>query len=172
MTKIFLSLGSNIEPVANLRSAVQLLTGLGQVVAVSSVWQSAAVGYEDQPDFLNAAVMMLGDLTPAMVYRDWIQLIENKLERRRDPLNKNAPRTIDVDLSLYGDATLEVLGRAIPDEDILTRPFVAVPLAEVDGEFTHPQFGRSLRDIAHGFEAAKLTRRTDISLDEGGPSSM
>ena len=164
MTKIFLSLGSNIEPMMNLTAAIGLLSELGQVVAVSSAWQSAPVGFTAQPDFLNAAVLMESDMTPAAIYRDWIRPVEERLHRRRDPLNKNAPRTIDVDLALYGCETLDVLGHSIPDPEILTRPFVAFPLAELDGDFIHPVFQRSLRDIAASLPSNDLRQRVDVSL--------
>jgi 2-amino-4-hydroxy-6-hydroxymethyldihydropteridine diphosphokinase len=165
MTKIFLSLGSNIQPTTNLQSAVRLLDELGDLVAVSSVWQSAPVGYTSQPDFFNAAVAMCSEISPADVYRDWIEPIEAQLARCRDPNNKNAPRTIDVDLSLYGEAQMNVLGHSIPDPDLLSRAFVAVPLAELDGDFVHPSIGRSLGDIANEMTTTGLIRRDDIDLN-------
>lgn len=166
MTKIFLSLGSNIRPAANLQSAVRLLAKLGDLVAVSSVWQSAPVGYAPQPDFFNAAVAMDGELSPEDIYRDWIDPIETQLARCRDPNNKNAPRTIDVDLSIFGGEQIDVLGHSIPDPDLLTRAFVAVPLAELDGDFVLPTIGRSLRDIANEITTKGLTRRDDIDLSK------
>jgi 2-amino-4-hydroxy-6-hydroxymethyldihydropteridine diphosphokinase len=166
MIKIFLSLGSNIAASSNLQAAVTMLATRGNLIGVSSVWQSPAIGFVQQDDFLNAAVMMESDISASGVYCEWIAHVERALKRDRDPLNKSAPRTIDVDLSLYGDRVISVLGRQIPDPDILTRPFVAIPLAELDAQFVHPTRQLSLADIAASFEnnGGALVRRDDLDL--------
>jgi 2-amino-4-hydroxy-6-hydroxymethyldihydropteridine diphosphokinase len=152
--RVFLCLGSNIEPETNLPAAVRELQRFGTVANVSQVWQTAPVGYAEQADFLNAAVLLETSLSAEELRRDVIPEIEAKLHRVRDPHNKNAPRTIDIDIALYGREVLDVAGRRIPDPDILSRPFVAVPLAELDADYVHPETGTTLREIADGLEAA------------------
>ncbi|HIF32751.1 MAG TPA: 2-amino-4-hydroxy-6-hydroxymethyldihydropteridine diphosphokinase [Planctomycetaceae bacterium] len=166
MTKIFLSLGSNIAATCNLPAAVRLLSNRGNLLAISSVWQSPAVGFPDQDDFLNAAVMLESDVSASGVYQEWIADVENQLDRERDPNNKNAPRTIDVDLSLYGNRVLTVLGHQIPDPDILTRHHVAIPLAELDAMFVHPSCRLTLAEIAASLQntGGALIRRDDVDL--------
>jgi 2-amino-4-hydroxy-6-hydroxymethyldihydropteridine diphosphokinase len=171
--KIFLSLGSNIDPAANLVAAVQTLARLatarhGIVHAVSSVWQSAPVGFLAQADFLNAAILIEADVSAEEVFQTWITSVEKQLDRQRDPANRNAPRTIDVDLSLYGELVSVVRGHSVPDPEILTRPFLALPLAELDPTFQHPTERRSLADIAAKFkDQAALVLRSDVDLTVG-----
>ncbi|MCA9039838.1 MAG: 2-amino-4-hydroxy-6-hydroxymethyldihydropteridine diphosphokinase [Planctomycetaceae bacterium] len=164
--KACLSLGSNIEPELNLPRAVELLKVYGDVRAVSAVWQSAPVGDTNQADFFNAAVLLETELSPTQLKRDGLQKIETALNRVRDPKNKNAARTIDLDLSLYNDEVFELEGRSIPDPDILKRPFVAVPLAELEPDYVHPVEQLTLREIAERFNLSEwgMTRCDEISL--------
>lgn len=163
---VFLSLGSNIEPEKNLPAAVRELERYGNVLAVSQVWQSAPVGFSAQADFLNGAVLLETMLSPAELRGIAIPDIEAKLHRVRDPNNKNAPRTIDIDIALYNRDVIEIDGRRIPDPDIRSRPFVAVPLAELDPDYVHPETGTTLREIAAGLEAAAggMKLRNNVSL--------
>ncbi|MBW3543245.1 MAG: 2-amino-4-hydroxy-6-hydroxymethyldihydropteridine diphosphokinase [Planctomycetes bacterium] len=163
--RAYLSLGSNIDPERNLPAAASLLARYGRVLAVSSVWQSAPAGFAEQPDFLNAAVLLETDLSPEEIVDSTIPAIESALGRVREPDNKNASRTIDVDLSLYDRLVENRGGRELPDPDVLTRPFVIVPLAEVAPNYVHPMDGRTLAEIAAGFDqAADLRRREDVEL--------
>jgi 2-amino-4-hydroxy-6-hydroxymethyldihydropteridine diphosphokinase len=166
VNRAYVSLGSNIEPESNLPAAVRLLTGLGRVAAVSRVWQSAPVGDVNQPDFCNAAVLLETDLDAEALCVE-LRRIESRLGRIRDPHNKNAPRTIDLDLSLFNDDVREVGGRNIPDPDILTRSFVAGPLAEIAPEAVHPVMQTSLAEIAAAILPRTVLRlRTEIVLQK------
>lgn len=165
MHRAYIGLGSNIDAAQNLPAAVDELAGLGSVAAVSSVYGSVALGDPHQPDYLNAAALLLTDLTADQLFRE-LHAIESRLGRVRDPANKNAPRTIDLDLVLYDDAVLTVDHRRIPDPDILERPFLAVPLAEVDGGFVHPETGEPLTVIAERVRQREpqITPRPDVVL--------
>ncbi|MEZ6047038.1 MAG: 2-amino-4-hydroxy-6-hydroxymethyldihydropteridine diphosphokinase [Planctomycetaceae bacterium] len=149
--RAFISLGSNIEPEQNLPRAVELLAQSGDVIAKSNVWQSAPVGDVHQADFYNAAVLIETTLSP-VVLKESLRQIESQLKRVRDPHNKNAARTIDLDLSLYDQETIMVENRPIPDPDILKRPFVAIPLAELDSDYLHPVEQVTLQKIASRFD--------------------
>lgn len=150
LNRAFLCLGSNIQPEVHLPAAVSWIAELGRVAGCSQVWESAAVGDRNQPDFCNAAVLLETSLTAESLCAPGgpLRQIESALGRRRDPLNKNASRTIDLDLVLFNEDCLRLLHREIPDPDILTRPFVAVPLAEIAPDYVHPATGRTLREIA------------------------
>ncbi|HEV8001967.1 MAG TPA: 2-amino-4-hydroxy-6-hydroxymethyldihydropteridine diphosphokinase [Planctomycetaceae bacterium] len=162
--RAYLSLGSNIEPEQNLPAAVRALTAFGRVMAVSSVWESAPLG-SSGANFLNGAVLLETQLSPAEIYQQAIAAIERQLGRVRDPLNKNAPRTIDVDLSLFNRDVFEWAGHRVPDPDIVKRPFVAVPLAELDPDYVHPTEGRRLADIAASWTSnSGLVGRPDVRL--------
>lgn len=160
--RMAISLGSNIHPVQNLKAAVRELAGFGNITKVSSVWESPPAGFADQPNFLNAAIVLETYLTPAELKQTVLGPIEDQLHRVRDPNNVNAPRTIDLDLSIVIMPTqTEVL-----DGDILTRNFVAVPLAEILPDFRHPETGQTLAEIAAALEStcASLIPRPDCDL--------
>jgi 2-amino-4-hydroxy-6-hydroxymethyldihydropteridine diphosphokinase len=174
--RAYLSLGSNIKPEHNLPAAVHELRAFGRVLAVSSVWESPPFAADVTTDrttrpagsnFLNAAVLLETDLSPRDLYDQAIAAIEQRLGRIRDPHDKNAPRTIDIDLSLFNHHVLEFAGRRIPDPDIVKRPFVAVPLAELEPDYVHPTEGRRLADIASRCASnSGLRPRPDVRLEE------
>lgn len=161
----YLSLGSNIEPDRCLPAAVALLARYGRVSAVSTVWQTAPVGFADQPDYLNAAVLLETPLSAQALREQAIAHIEGELGRVRTE-NKNAPRTIDIDIMLFNDAVLNVGQRRIPDPEVLERPFVAIPLAEIAPDTVHPETGKTLKEIASQFDpdASGMMRRNDVIL--------
>jgi len=103
-----------------------------------------------------------------------IDRIEEELGRRRGP-NKNAPRTIDLDVILYGDQVLGLRGREIPDPDLLRYPHIARPAADIAPDWVHPQTSDSLRAIADRIPQRGISPRPDIVLDgrtapQGDPS--
>jgi 2-amino-4-hydroxy-6-hydroxymethyldihydropteridine diphosphokinase len=164
--RAYLSLGSNIEPEFNLPRAVVLLRGAGRLLAASSVYQTEPVGRRDQPAFLNAAILLLTDLTAAALKRDVIDPIENELGRVRDPLDKDAPRTIDIDISLWNDEVTSAPHRPIPDPGVVRFAHVAVPLAEIAPDYVHPVAGKTLAAIARGLVAGSppAQLRQDVCL--------
>jgi 2-amino-4-hydroxy-6-hydroxymethyldihydropteridine diphosphokinase len=164
--RAYLALGSNIAAETNLPAAVERLADYGRVKRVSTVWESRPVGDTDQPNFLNAAVLLETSLSAEELKRVAIAEIERCLQRVRDPQNKNAARTIDIDIALFNQDVLSLGENRIPDPDILTRPFLAVPLAELDPEYVHPTDGQTLHAIAEGFEDGSLIARADVQLRE------
>jgi 2-amino-4-hydroxy-6-hydroxymethyldihydropteridine diphosphokinase len=170
MNRAYLVLGSNIDPARNLPRAVALLAKAGHIRAASSVYETAPVGRSDQAPFLNAAVLLETRLTPAVLKGDIILRLEERLGRVRDPADRNAPRTIDVDIVLWNDLVGEILGRPVPDPDILRHAHVAVPLAEIAPDLIHPANSERLADIAHRLAAAASpppARRPDVRLLPG-----
>jgi 2-amino-4-hydroxy-6-hydroxymethyldihydropteridine diphosphokinase len=164
----YLMLGSNIEPERNLRAAVRHLSRFGCIRAVSAVWETAPIGFPDQPNYLNAAVLLETGLSPLALREEAIVSIEAALGRVRTK-NKYAPRTIDIDIMLFNDEVLQIGHRHIPDLEVLERPFVAVALAEIAPDYKHPQTGETLQEIARGFSLASsnMQRRDDIHLAQG-----
>jgi len=150
--RIFITIGSNIDPERHLPEAVKRLAGEIRVVGVSRVYETAPVGATG-PNFLNAAVMAETDTPPALFKFGLLRPIEALLGRVRTD-DKNAPRTIDLDIALYGQLTLDDPrnGIRLPDPDILTRAHVALPLADLDPNFVHPVTGETLGRIAARFK--------------------
>jgi 2-amino-4-hydroxy-6-hydroxymethyldihydropteridine diphosphokinase len=163
-----LSLGSNIEPERNLLAAVQELARFGRVVRVSSVWQSPAEGETGWPDFLNAALWLETPLSAAELKKTAIAAVEARLGRVRS-LDRNAPRTIDIDIMLFDQERLTLGRRRIPDPEVYERPFVAIPLAEIAPDYLHPETGETLASIAARFDpvAARMRLRQDVILSGG-----
>ncbi|MBN1439958.1 MAG: 2-amino-4-hydroxy-6-hydroxymethyldihydropteridine diphosphokinase [Anaerolineales bacterium] len=159
---VWLLLGSNIDPERNLRSALCAIAERETVLAVSSVWQSPPADGSDQPDYFNAAALIRTAKTPAELFLRLIAPIERRLGRRRgaDPF---AARTIDIDLSLYDDFLGEAGGKPLPHPDVLKRPYVALPLAEISPDIPHPATGEPLRAIAERLRDGTVRRREDIS---------
>lgn len=172
LERVFIALGSNIDaPLAktgdyrehNLRRAVQLLAERCRLLAVSPVYETLPVGTIDQPNFLNAAALIETDLSPAALKADVLQVVERSLGRRRTT-DRNAPRTIDLDIALYGRRVTEVGDRRIPDPEILRYAHLARPLADLAPTLTHPETGETLGEIALLLGDTGLTPRPDIVL--------
>lgn len=166
--KAFVSLGSNIEPEKNLPLAVERLAKIGEILAVSMVYQNPAVGPTPQPDFLNAAVLIDTDLEPLEIWAE-LREIEAALGRVRSE-DKYAPREIDLDLCLLGDWVFESRELTLPDPGLLLRPHLIVPMAELAPDFRHPLSGESLAQIADRLRMdAQLTPRPDVALKVNPP---
>jgi 2-amino-4-hydroxy-6-hydroxymethyldihydropteridine diphosphokinase len=159
-----LLLGSNISPEFHLPAAVERIGALGTVARLSDVWQSAPVGYIDQPDFFNTALLLDTDLSREDL-RQQLRRIEDSLGRVRDPSNKNAPRTIDIDIAMWG--IHGDIASFWTDPDIAQRLFAAVPFAAIVPN--SPIGGERLIDIAERLrardaETLRLVHRPDIRL--------
>ena len=159
----FISLGSNIEPDLNLPLAIQKLSRLGKILAVSGVYQNPALGPSQRPDFLNAAVLMETEYQ-ALGLRHELRTIESELGRVRTE-DKYAARTIDLDLCLFNKLIIHSPEFELPDPGIFERAHLAVPLGDLDPGFKHPITDETLDLIASRIRSeAELTPREDIAL--------
>ena len=130
-TKCYMSLGSNMgNREENLRKAVRLLQKSGRIsdIKASSIYETEPVGYADQDFFLNICISFDTDLEPLELL-DLSQSIEQELKRVR--LIKNGPRTIDLDILLYGDEKIDHPRLKVPHERMFERAFVLIPLSEL-----------------------------------------
>jgi 2-amino-4-hydroxy-6-hydroxymethyldihydropteridine diphosphokinase len=160
LTLAYVSLGSNIEPEANLRKAIELLRTKVTVKQVSSAYRTAPQGYTEQADFLNMAVCIETTFAALTLKEQVLDWIERELGRVRDPHNKNAPRPIDLDISLWDDAAFEYGAKPwhVPDPDIVRFAHVAIPLAEIAPDYVHPVEQATLAEIAARFEGDRFER--------------
>jgi 2-amino-4-hydroxy-6-hydroxymethyldihydropteridine diphosphokinase len=143
-----ISLGSNVNKEENLPEAVSQLARMCTLVSVSSVFETMPVGSEDQPVFWNAAALIETELSPSQLKKLVLVTIENNLGRVR-LVDKNAPRTIDADLTLYNQEIIHLdTGRSIPDPDLLRFAHVALPVAELLPDEPHPVTGKPFAQIA------------------------
>lgn len=160
---VFIEVGSNLDPEANIPAGLSELTRLGKIVKISTAYENPAVGPPDQPDFVNLAVLLRTELSPGEL-RAGLREIEAKQGRVRSP-DRFAPREIDLDISLYGSLILGGTDFSYPDPEILKRVYLAQTLAELDPNFVHPLTGETLSQIAEKTRSAQnsLTPRPDIT---------
>lgn len=147
--RAFLGLGSNVgDSRALLAAAVADLEGTPgvQVVGLSRVYRTAAVGFEDQPDFLNIVVQVETSLGPFDLL-DEAQRLEREAGRERTV--RWGPRTLDVDLLWYDDLLIDEERLQVPHPRMEERRFVLEPLAELDPHLVLPS-GRSVREALAG----------------------
>ena len=151
MTVAYVGMGANLgEPRAQLLAAWDALGRIAdtRTIARSSLYRSAPIGYAEQPAFLNC-VAKLETALPAHALLAQLQQIERNLGRVRS--FRNAPRTIDLDLLLYGSETIETPGLTLPHPRMHERAFVLVPLLELDAGAMIPGRGKAaelLRGLA------------------------
>ena len=136
--RVYLGVGSNIHPQENLPKAINLLRKEVIIDKISSVYQTQAVGSKG-PDFLNAAVLIRTKLTCEQLKKTVIRDIEDTLGRIRTE-DKNAPRTIDIDILIEDDE--------LYDEDIWEQSHLAIPLAELYPDYMHPITKEPLYQVA------------------------
>jgi 2-amino-4-hydroxy-6-hydroxymethyldihydropteridine diphosphokinase len=135
-------LGSNLQdPAANVRAGFEELAMLPdtRLARVSSLYRSAPVGYLDQPDFTNAVAQIETALPPRALL-DQLLAIERRYGRVRD--FANAPRTLDLDILLYGECIVQQPALTIPHPRMHERAFVLIPLAEIAQDAVIPGRGR------------------------------
>lgn len=144
----YIGLGSNIEPRARyIERAINALSGHKriEVVRVSSVYQTAAIGGpEGQPDFLNAVARINTSLEPEGLL-DVLQAIERELGRKRTTVW--GPRTIDLDILLYGEEIISTDRLMVPHPLMHERRFVMQGLAEIAPDVVHPIIQMSAQTI-------------------------
>lgn len=160
---VYIGIGSNIEPERNIPRALDLLARKTDLVAVSPFYRSAALNRPEQPPFLNGACCVATTLSPRALKTDVLRAIEATLGRVRCE-DKYAARSIDLDILLYGKEVCDEENLKIPDPDIRTRPFVAVPLLALSPDAVLPDTGERLADlpVAHCEDILEM----DIGLSE------
>lgn len=127
----YIGLGANLnDPIAQVKAGIDALAALPrtQLIARSSLYRTAPVGYADQPDFINAVAA----IDTALSARELLDaLLATELAHGRARAFANAPRTLDLDVLLYGDAQVHEAGLTIPHPRMHERAFVLAPLAEI-----------------------------------------
>jgi len=151
MPVAYVSLGANLPspagpPDVTLAAALARLGSLGRITARSSLYSTAPVGFSDQPRFLNAAAALETSLSPLELLGAFLT-IEQEFGRDRLNAIPNGPRTLDLDLVLYGDLVLSEAALEIPHPRFAERAFVLVPLHQIAPDLHDPRSGRSVADL-------------------------
>ena len=142
--------GTAGPPDATLAVAAVRLESLGRVSARSSLYSSAPVGYADQPRFFNAAAALETELTPFELLGALL-IIEKDFGRNRVLGFQNGPRTLDLDILLYGDYVIGGATLEVPHPRLAERAFVLVPLNEIVPEALEPRTARTVSQLLQSF---------------------
>jgi dihydroneopterin aldolase/2-amino-4-hydroxy-6-hydroxymethyldihydropteridine diphosphokinase len=151
MERVFVSVGSNIDPENNVRKAVRLLDARTHIRAISTVYLTDPIGRPGQPPYYNCMLEIETGTPPLDLKRTVLRHIEDSLGRARNK-DKFAPRTIDLDLILYDDITMAGEELTLPDPDILQRPFLVLSLYELAPDLVLPGSGARIADVAAGIQ--------------------
>jgi 2-amino-4-hydroxy-6-hydroxymethyldihydropteridine diphosphokinase len=142
--RVYVSVGANVAPERSI------LDGLGQLArrvhftAISTFFRTPAIGRPDQEDYLNGVVALETDLEP-LALKEVLRSVERAMGRVRTD-DAYAPRTLDLDILLYGNRVFKETGLEIPDPDIAARPFLAAGLIELNPSLTLPGDSRRLAE--------------------------
>ena len=140
---VFIGIGSNIgDSVTIVEEAIHAIGAIRQckLLGRSSLYRSAAIGDIPQDDFINAAVKIETTLEPLALLLE-LQAIEHAYYRNRDNEQRWGPRTLDLDIILFGNREFEDSHLTIPHPEFSQRPFVLTPMLEIDGDRFIPGFG-------------------------------
>jgi 2-amino-4-hydroxy-6-hydroxymethyldihydropteridine diphosphokinase len=148
---VYLSLGSNVgDRQASLEQAIAQLAKLGTVTKRSAFYETEPMEITDQPWFLNSAVELETELMPKQFIAAVLD-IEREMGRKRT--KKKGPRTIDIDVLLFGKSIIEMKGLTVPHPAMHLRRFVLEPMVEIAPELRHPVFKRSMRELRDALPA-------------------
>ncbi len=157
---VFVGVGSNIDPESHVVESLVRLCRCVQVMETSTFYWTAPIGKGGH--FLNGVWRITTDLSPDELKHTVLRGIESELGRVRSA-DRYAPRTIDLDVLLYGDMVVDEPGLRLPDPDIRTRPFIAIPLLELAPDLVLPDTGERLADLPVVQEAGHLETAAEVT---------
>jgi 2-amino-4-hydroxy-6-hydroxymethyldihydropteridine diphosphokinase len=151
MPDVYVAAGSNIQPELNLRSAISALKRRLGDLRISHAYRNQAVGFEG-PDFINLVIGFETELTLTEVL-SVLQAVEGLCGRpRKAP--KFEPRSMDLDLLLYGDMVCATHAITLPRPDLIKKAYMLGPLAELAPELVHPTLKQTIAELWKGFDQA------------------
>jgi 2-amino-4-hydroxy-6-hydroxymethyldihydropteridine diphosphokinase len=154
---IYLLLGSNINPVANIKRAILEIEGLKgvSIMAKSSLYETEPVGILNQPWFINCCLEVSTFLSPRELLCQ-TQGIEEAMERKREI--RWGPRVIDIDILYFGEKVISDNDLTIPHPELHRRLFALIPLAEIAQDFLHPILKVGIKELISNAPPLKVNR--------------
>jgi 2-amino-4-hydroxy-6-hydroxymethyldihydropteridine diphosphokinase len=160
MPRVYVSIGSNIEREQNIRGAARALAARFGRLTLSSVYETGPVGFEGD-NFYNLVAGFDTEAPVEEVRRELLR-IESDHGRRRETGPRHGPRTLDLDILLYGNLVRHKEGFDIPRGEIGRFAYVLRPLAEIAPGLKHPETGKTLEEMWDAFDRSQLVTRIDI----------
>lgn len=163
LKRVFLGIGSNIDPEQNITNALVHLSKHVSISGISMFYRTKPLLRKNQDEYLNGVWQISTSTSPGELKFNVLRMIEEELHRRRGS-DSYAPRTIDLDILLYADLVIDEENLTIPDPDVCKRPFIAFPLFELVPDLIMPDTKIPLTDIL-----SKLSRENmipDITFTE------
>lgn len=167
MARVYLSLGSNLQPQQHLSAALDELRARFGPLQVSPAYRTTSVGFEGA-DFVNLAVGLQTELTPREL-NDWLHALEDRQGRRRD-VPRYSDRTLDIDIVFYDDLVTEGPGHLQIPRDELKHAFVLKPIADIAPAFVHPVSGCRMAALWAAFPLADEPMTVEPWLDPDSPA--
>jgi 2-amino-4-hydroxy-6-hydroxymethyldihydropteridine diphosphokinase len=172
-TRIYLALGSNVgDRLENLRKAVAQFESIGLAVQrTSSVYETEPVDRLDQPWFLNCVVEATTTVLPRVLMQKILRL-ETQMGRNRQRESPKGPRTIDIDIVLYGKSRIHSPDLTVPHPRFRQRRFVLVALNELDPKLRDPESQRSVHELLEAITDRSQVTRTKEQIVASPKSSV
>ncbi|MDX9975535.1 MAG: 2-amino-4-hydroxy-6-hydroxymethyldihydropteridine diphosphokinase [FCB group bacterium] len=160
--QVYVGLGSNVNPERNIPAALDRLSAATPLTGLSTFYRTVPIGRPGQPEFLNG-VAEVSCPVPARAFKfEVLRGIETALGRVRT-VDRYAPRPIELDILLYGDAVIDEPGLRVPDEDLRQRPFLMAGLLELAPGLVLPDTGEPLARLAEAVQLAVLEPDTEFT---------
>lgn len=153
----FVGVGANLDPERNILSALPEIESRVQVVAASRFYRNPALSPDDRemPPFVNGVLKIRTHRMPYDLKYRILRGLEQRFERTRTG-NRYSPRTLDLDLLVYGDLEVRSEALTLPDPDISVQPFWAVPLAELFPDFCPPDSSVPMKELVHRLDTRSM----------------
>lgn len=137
MAHVFIGAGSNIDPEGNVKKALKLLNSQVRILKISTFYKTKPENRPEQSPYYNGVVEIETNFSPGHLKHKILRLIEEQLGRKRGK-DRYASRTIDLDLLLYDHLIIKIGDLILPDPEILERPYLIIPLLELDPDIILP----------------------------------